>query len=111
MPRLTEEKKELRSDRAELQEAVGDFRRAATSTEKTAATDRVLRVVLKKTGLNLTDDKGDNGREHFASVVASLNPGQVLNMGIAQTVESSLRKTGESFEVPESVLKRLDKLV
>lgn len=111
MPPLTNVKKQLRSDRVELQEAIGAFKRAATSTEKAGATDRVLRVVLSRTGLSLNDENGDNGRSRFASLVANLNPGEVLNSGIAKAVESNLQKTGKPFDVPEVVLKRLDSLI
>lgn len=110
MPPLSNEKKQLRSDRVELKEAVGDFKRAETATQTTAATKRILNVVQKGTGYRLFDD-GDGVPQQLASVIVNLNPGQVLNMGIAEAVKSNLQQCGESLEVPEPVLKRLDKLV
>lgn len=107
MPTLN--KKELLRDRAQLKQSISEFKHAATPSEQAAATNNIIKTVLKSTKQDLQDG-ATKDRQRFAGMVAALNPGRVHNLGIEAVVQSHF--TSDSpLEVPAVVLKRLDSLV
>jgi len=119
MPKPTPEQKDIKRDRATVQDAVRIVRSTtATAAAKKTATQTIAKTVMKGTELSATDDRASGGSDTpklLANLASALDPGSVALSGIdialaGAALKLNIPKT-EIDSIPVVVRERLDKLV
>ena len=118
MPKPTPEQKDIKRDRATVQDAVRIVRSTtATAAAKKKATQTIARTIMDTTDLSATDDRASGGSDTpklLASLAAVLDPGSVALSGIDVAIANAALKLdvpkSEIDEIPTVVRQRLDKL-